>query len=290
MIKRNDLRCAPNNKLINGTCYSIEQLRNIANDFNKNNYDKIIFDNNTSKKRLLYRLIIKLSKYTNCDNQLCWLNILEDDELKKNILNNTFRPIGPANKGNNKWLSNFDINAVMKQYENLYKDFLFLGSFPVDFYEIGYIKFKHDIQYNTSLNKKNIIDLDKLYNTTYKLGIIINLDKHNQSGSHWVSLFINLKTRNIFYSDSGSNKPPNYINNFIKSISIYLKSKEQKKINYKINKKKIQFGNSECGLFSINFILNLLKNENIDDYFENPPNDSEVNECRDVYFIDENKF
>ena len=273
MNKKNDLRCAPNKKLINGTCYSIEQLKKIANAFNKKNDDKIIYDDNTSKKRLLYRLIIKLSKYTDCDNQICWLNIYNDNEMNTN----TFRPIGPANQGNFKWLSNIDINAVMKQYEYLYKDFLFLGSFPVDFYDIGMIKLDN--------NK-----LDFLYNNTPKLGIIINLDKHNLSGSHWISLFINLKNNNIFFSDSVGDEPPIYIKKFIKFISDYLISKHNKNTNIQINKKQIQYGNSECGVFSINFILNLLQYENINYYFNNAPNDSEVNKCRNVYFIDENKF
>ena len=34
-----------------------------------------------------------------------------------------------------------------------------------------------------------------------KIGIIFNLDKHDESGSHWVSMFINIK-EGIFFSCS----------------------------------------------------------------------------------------
>jgi hypothetical protein len=32
-----------------------------------------------------------------------------------------------------------------------------------------------------------------------KIGIIFNLDNHNESGSHWVSLFIDLEDKFVLY-------------------------------------------------------------------------------------------
>lgn len=303
---RDDQRCAPSKKLLSGTCYTIQQLQDIANYYN-NIYkdDIIIFDNNTSKNRLLYRIMIKITKKTNCDNQICWLKQgFMKQHIDTDMLKNTFRPKGPSNQGNFKWLSNYDIKDVMEQYEYKYSEFKFLGAVPVDFYEINY------------LNLKNI-DFDKLYDTTYKLGLIINLDKHDQPGSHWVSLYFNLKTYEIYFSDSGGSRPNKYIKNFIRLIANFCYKKynslnnkydditsinsDVSFMNYnnknkyeilfpiKYNQNKLQYGSSECGVFSLNFILRLLNNESFDDYIKNPPNDDKINKCRNIYFIDENK-
>ena len=36
----------------------------------------------------------------------------------------------------------------------------------------------------------------------FQIGIVFNLDKHDQEGSHWVSMFIDLKRDGIYYFDS----------------------------------------------------------------------------------------
>jgi hypothetical protein len=38
-----------------------------------------------------------------------------------------------------------------------------------------------------------------------KVGFTINLDNHNESGSHWVSMFLDLDDKIIFYFDSANN-------------------------------------------------------------------------------------
>ena len=305
MLSRDDQRCAPSKELKSGTCYTIEQLREIANAFNQNHKeDNIEYDENTSKKRLLYNIIRKITKNSQCDNQICWL---KQNFMKKNVdvdmLKNTFRPKGPSNQGNFKWLSNFDIQSVMKQYEFKYPDFKFLGAVPVDF---------EDVNYNNLGN----IDFEDLYNNKPKIGLIINLDRHDQSGSHWVSLFVNLKNYEIYFSDSGGSEPTSYIKKFIRKIANFCNKKynslndnddvssicsdikfmnRDKKNKYeelfpiRYNKNTIQNGSSECGVFSLNFILRLLNGETFDEYINNAPNDSEVNKCRNIYFIDENK-
>ena len=50
------------------------------------------------------------------------------------------------------------------------------------------------------------------------------------------------------------------------------------------NKIRHQFKNSECGVYSVNFILRLLKGELFDNICSNITTDDQVNECRKVYF------
>ena len=184
-----DKRCAPSNKFEDGSCYTIESLQKIATAFNsqdknKNNKIKISDD----KSELLNQLTKKLSE---C--QSCWLRM----ELVKNInddnIDETFRPTGP--KGKKDWLSTTDINNVVEQYQEKYQDFVFLGAVPFDFMELKILGIK-------DLNLDELVKDGKT-----KVGLIINLDEHNQDGSHWVALFTDLKNKQIYFFDSVGEPP-----------------------------------------------------------------------------------
>ena len=56
--------------------------------------------------------------------------------------------------------------------------------------------------------------------------------------------------------------------------------------NYDVryNKKQHQFKNSECGVYSMNFIIRLLNGETFDNIIGNITKDEAMNECRQVYF------
>ena len=75
----------------------------------------------------------------------------------------------------------------------------------------------------------------------------------------------------------------------ILNLCVKKKNEYENEFNIKYNDKQIQKESSECGVFSINFILRLLNGETFDDYINNAPNDNKVNKCRNLYFIDENK-
>ena len=72
------------------------------------------------------------------------------------------------------------------------------------------------------------------------------------------------------------------INNFINNNKKYIKNIDEFDINY--NNIRHQFGGSECGVYSINFILRLLKGEEFNGIIKNITLDDEVNKCRKVYF------
>ena len=55
-----------------------------------------------------------------------------------------------------------------------------------------------------------------------KLGLVINLDTHDKSGSHWVALYIDLKQNQIYYFDSIGNKPGPRIKRFNNQILDYM--------------------------------------------------------------------
>ena len=53
------------------------------------------------------------------------------------------------------------------------------------------------------------------------------------------------------------------------------------------NRTRQQYKNSECGIYSINFISRLLKGYTFKQISENPVPDEKINKCRAVYFTKE---
>ena len=50
------------------------------------------------------------------------------------------------------------------------------------------------------------------------------------------------------------------------------------------NKKQHQFKDSECGIYSINFVVRLAGGESFDDITNNITKDEKMNLCRETYF------
>lgn len=294
-----DKKCAPNKKFIDGSCFSIESLKLIATEYNKINTQNLIKINN-NKKDMIKQLTKAFSK--SCSNQTCWLRMDIVKKIKNDdIHNNTFRPHGPSNGYD--WLSTTNINDVINQYENKYNDFVFLGALPNDFQELQ------------MLGLSNIDFDDFVTEGKTKIGLVINLDTHDKSGSHWVGLYANLIKNQIYYFDSLGHKPGPRIKKFNNKILNYMYKKkyndklqiggllrEIKKnkntsskhitlLNNKLNEFDIRYNNiqhqqknSECGVYSINFILRAIKGESFDSITKNITNDDKMNECRNVYF------
>ena len=301
-----DMKCAPSKKFTNGSCFSIDSLKKIAENYNKRNNNKI--DLNLNKTELVNQLENKLSE--KCSEQTCWLRLDIVKELdNEDILNNTFRPKGPSKKY--EWLSTTHINEVIEQYQTNHKDFIFLGAVPSDFDEIPVL----------GISNLNFEELEK--DKKHKFGMVINLDEHNKNGSHWVALYFDLKKYQIYFFDSLGRRPIKRIRKYINKVSKYLYMKKyneklpinniiehiksvkklpQNKLDKMIQKNSYlnnllgggfdikynniqhQFDNSECGVYSINFIIRLVSGESFDSIVNNITKDEKMNANRKVYF------
>ena len=139
-----------------------------------------------------------------------------------------------------------DIDAVMYQYIDKYDNFYFLGTHPMDFAE----KNEDDsckVSNICQFNLKEFIDQD-----IDKLGLVLNLDKSHQSGSHWVCIFIDIKLSNIYYWDSYGVKPEKEVFDFVNVIKTQGKTLN-KNFKFYINTYRHQFKNSGmwCLLFMV---------------------------------------
>jgi hypothetical protein len=298
-----DKKCAPHRKGDPDTCYDLETLQKMVDSYNKNfdnpknkgKYPNGRIDYTTeqynNKKYLLKELTKKLENA--CDNQICWLKLDVIDNLnsKKSVDEleyEYFRPEGPAKKVEQfKWLSNRDIDNVLHQYEKAYPDFEYLETVPIDFAELS-----------NEVSKLNFNKLKK--NNKCKIGVVFNLDKHYQGGSHWVALYSDLNKKQIYFFDSYGMKPNKEIKELMAKIANYLSGgnsytasnilKEQNKyiggstIDIRYNTMEHQKGGSECGVYSISFILRLLNGEPFDNIIGKRVPDEKVNKCRRYYF------
>ena len=289
-------KCAPGKNYVDGSCFTKKDLNIITLALNENINSNEKVNQNQNKKELVNDLEKKFKENYNCNDQKCWLSQKFIKKLNNQDLSKyTFRPKGPS--GKTSWLSTTNINEVIDQYEKKHDDFLYLGTVPYDFDDLDDLGIK---SLDFKQTQKDGIN---------KLGMVINLDYHYQSGSHWVALYTDLDKNQVYFFDSFAKKPRKKIKEFINRITKYIYKKNFKE-NLNINKtlKKLegggtneqiknlsnfdikfnniqhQFKNSECGVYSINFIIRLANGESFDSITQNITKDDQMNLCRQVYF------
>jgi hypothetical protein len=293
-----DQKCALSKEHTEGTCFSLESLCRMVAAWNIKCATTKHGTPITIREHKGY-LVTELTKALSdvCNDQLCWL---EQDFIKAlndaEIDDNTFLP--KISQGKFVWLNTTNIKQSMEQQETIYPDFKFLGCVPIDF---------------DSLPQYGIRDmnLDELYlSGIRRMGIIFNLDEHWQGGSHWVSMFMNLKKNQVYFFDSCGKKPVKRIRDLVNRISTWCYHRNIKKSRKKLEDSSIedsfmgkepnfiekriksikyntdvhQQEDSECGVYSINFIRRMNKGETFEHICDNPTDDAEMNECRKIYF------
>lgn len=270
------LNCSPNPNNKDYTCYSDNALSKMKHYWNMRHPDDTI--NTNDSKEIWSHFKRRLSNM--CDRESCWLRSkFMEGNIDTELLNYTFAPSAPEKwkRIPNEWLSTLDIEAVMKQYEKFYKCFEFLGPSPIDynFHTLyGECVWEELCKFNLS---------EQIKRNKYKIGIIFNTDRHDGNGEHWISMFVNIKTKSIIYFDSNGNPPPKEVKKLIDTIN---RQGKQIGIDFNVMENKIehQRSNSECGMYCLYFIIQMLKDDNPEHFLNNRIDDSEVFKLRQKYF------
>jgi len=277
------VNCSPKEKgrMNNFTCYTSKSLFKLKELWNARHPDVKI--NASSPKEIHHQLSDKFKGV--CSKESCWLKQKADLGKIESDIADSFAPESPEEwkKNPNEWLSSVDIMNVMKQYEKAYKCFDFIGPSPIDFdTRMLYGECVWDELCNFNLE-------EQIKKGKTKIGIIFNTDPHNKPGQHWISMFINIKKKRIFFFDSTGDKP-------VKEIMVLVdRIKEQgKKINPKLNFHfdsnegiEHQYGNTECGIYSLYFIVHMLEDKMTDHYLKTHIlKDEYMSKFRKVYFND----
>jgi hypothetical protein len=249
------LNCSPENKEKEYTCYSDSDLNKLKEIWNIRHPDQPI---KTSNPKQIWETL-KEYYASVCNKETCWVRQMTKNTKMEQELLDAFAPESPAewNKNPNEWLSSIDILKVMNQYEKKYKCFDFIGPSPID-YDTHKLYGECVWEELCHFNLK-----EQIKKGHTKIGVIFNLDPHYKGGSHWVSLFINIKNKTIFYFDSAGEAIPEQIKKFVDSV-IVQGHKLSSPINFKFdqnNPVEHQYGNTECGVYSIFFIIHMLEDK-----------------------------
>ena len=263
-IKLKHVNCSPKPKgeINEFSCYTNKSLIKLRDLWNARHPDIKILT--SSPKEIHHKLSEKLRGA--CNKESCWLRQKADFGLMDSDVADSFAPESPAEwkKNPNEWLSSVDIMDVMKQYEKAYKCFDFIGPTPIDFDTRKlYGECVWDELCNFSLEDQN-------KNGKTKIGIIFNTDPHNKPGQPWISMFINIKKKHIFFFDSTGDKPSAQIMALVKRIIDQgLKLNPKRQFKFDSNKGiEHQYGNTECGIYSLFFIAHMVEDKLTEHYFK----------------------
>lgn len=244
--------CAPsrNQKPVPGSCFETDTLVKMKHVYNSRAMGgKVEAD---APAKIAEELDTKLSG--KCSVESCWLDELNIPDKQK-IKSRTFAPKHPDSwrKNPREWLSNEDIDKVIEQYEYAYPDFEGIPASAMDFD----FKYPDNSCVEEELCKFSLKEMKGKGIT--KLGAIFNLDKHTQSGSHWVALFLDIKHKYMFYLDSAGGGVTPEVKRFMATVQkqgaeMSPPIKFQIRSNYPHTH---QRGNTECGMYAIYFVSTL---------------------------------
>lgn len=251
-IGKKGLSCSPyakKHQISSDTCFTkntLLELKTIYNEHHPN--DQIL----STKPADIWR-DIKRDRIKQCEKDSCWIShIVKNEQAVKKLHSLLFPPVQPHEwkKDHTTWLTNHDILHVLKQYQDTYPEFLFIGPCPIDFATMlrdGKCVSPELCHFSLSKKKQT------------KIGIVFNLDRHDQPGSHWVSLFMDFVDNFIFYFDSTGEKMPPEIEKFVSKVT---NQALPKVIDvYTSNRMEHQLKDTECGMYSLYFIITMLLRE-----------------------------
>jgi hypothetical protein len=258
-------RCSPLSLKRNGggqSCFTWQSLVRIARRYNDANpHDKITLYRNRDQ---LWRAIKR--KMPECDDEKCWTTSRFLAPQDRAALVEDFKP--PLPQGKYAWLNTDDIDRVLQGYTKVFPDFLYMGAHPIDFQT-----------YDHNFNPLRLV----LASRAKKAGLVLNLDDSSQDGSHWVAVYFDIAHKTMEYYDSYGDKAPQPVIKFFEAL-------RQRGWKYKENRKVHQRKNSECGVYSIHFIVRRLLGKTFDETVDKIIRDAEMNENRLKFFDPMEKY
>lgn len=204
-----------------------------------------------------------------------------DDAEKQELVEKYLRPEQPGKwkSDPDMWLDSLNIESVMKQYEDAVPSFEFMGPFPIDFAA-------PDPYDSAKTGKKCLIPEicgirveEALRQGTKSIGIIYNLDPHFKDGSHWVGNYVDIPGHKCYYFDSYGYEPPKQIATFMKWLTT-----QDPSMKLMYNARRFQHLGSECGMYSMYFIIRMLAGDKFRAFCRKQPRDSAMLDLRDWLF------
>ena len=222
-----------------------------------------------------------------------WLDmafVREDERARAHLGRTAYRPQAPKTWRMNppEWLSNFDIHDAMVQYEQSVPDFAFLGVYPIDFAQV--------LEDGTCVSAEMCsLSVERLWHQGRRqLGVVLNTDKHYQDGSHWVCCYVNIDPRpgsnffGLFYYDSVCKRVPAEVHRLYHELRTEVErlfgQEAASRFRMETNPVRRQFSNTECGIFTMLFLLSCISGLDCDYVCRSMGLDDHVHAMRGILF------
>jgi hypothetical protein len=159
-----------------------------------------------------------------------------------------------------EWLSSLEIEKAEKEYQKLFKNYVFLGCIPIDF-DLRSPTGKCLVDALCSVSIKNLYRKGKT-----QIGIVFNTDVHTGPGEHWIALFCDIRPEleqpRITYFDSYAHRPEKEVQRLMKRWKEEWQSTgvHDKPMLTTYNTIRHQFKDSECGIYVLYFHYCCLNN------------------------------
>jgi len=226
-------------------------------------------------------LEILKAKY-NCDSETCILNQYDvkryvDPNMIERALKENFKPIGP--RMNKDWLSNFNIDEVLRQIQKKYKD--------KHFFHVPY-QMRDFEKTNSELAN---LDWESKYKRGYRtFGTVMNTDYSDGNGIHWFAIFGDFlddnKCYTIEYFNSSGELPLPEVSSWMKRFKHSLNLDKPVK-DIVVTRIENQKSTSECGLYSLYYIISRLDGIPMEWFKKNRVKDSTMYTFRQYLFREE---
>uniref|UniRef100_A0A6C0CQ02 Ubiquitin-like protease family profile domain-containing protein n=1 Tax=viral metagenome TaxID=1070528 RepID=A0A6C0CQ02_9ZZZZ len=277
-------RCSPANpeKQDDFTCYSDDSLNKMKELWNVRHPNDKIKSSSAQDIWVFFK-----NKFSNtCENEKCWMRQqFAKNNLSREMTLYTFAPDAPStwDDNPNEWLTSTELSSVMSHFEKKHPNFLFIGPTPIDFDSVT----QHNECVWDEMCSFSIPNL--LKKRKHKIGIIYNTDPHTEDGEHWIASFIDLKPKNgnpfHFHFDSNGDPPKKEIKAFQKRLEEQASSINMQLEFDKNHPFEHQYGESECGMYTLYFIINMLNGKHDAEYFKTKRiPDKFVEKYRNIYF------
>ncbi len=237
-------------------------------------------------------IISEAKEQLGCKTEKCVLVKLRNDlgqNVAKSEIDARFKISGPNDIS---LLSNYNIDETLKQWQIKFKDF-----YAYNFNMLNYAEYSlKDGYVMNSPDTLATVSFEELYKNGYRCAAcVINSDKYQGRGKHWMALFIDArdgaKWSVEFFNSSGNAPAPEWINWQVKTCAQMNEVIKQNNLKAKASIVRVtsirhQHSKTECGLYSLFYIYSRLNGIPYTYFSTTPVQDQLMFEFRQHLFDD----
>jgi Ulp1 protease family, C-terminal catalytic domain len=210
-------------------------------------------------------------------------DFLGGGRVARKTLEDYFKAEGPADS--TALLDNFNIDETLDKWAKHSED-IFKGN---KFYHIPFQMIDFS-RHNTELAN---LDIPKLIKEGYKsFGVVLNTDVSSGGGKHWFAIYGDLDHKGtdkdpliIEYFNSSGNSPMREVADWLEAMQHTLLKNYSLEVEIvRSANRRLQNSMTECGVWSLMYLLSRLKNHPSDWFYKTNANDADMIDLRAFLF------